>query len=126
MLLTKNDFLIGQEVACKHAGNKARYNQGVTLGTICKVGRKLITVAFDKEEKHTVKFELEETFERDYLLQKTNMAGDYEMFPSLKAYEEYEEKLKKLGRIQTAVALRYSNSALTIDQVRRIYDIINE
>ncbi|MGG0308329.1 hypothetical protein ABEY43_07055 [Priestia megaterium] len=124
MLLTKKDFEIGQEVACKHVGNLSRYNKGYTIGKVTKAGRKLITVAFS--EYNSVQFQLEESFERDYLLQKSNYAGDYELFPSLQAYLDYEEKQSKLGEIQTVVAPMSRNVNLTIDQVRRIHAIVFE
>lgn len=125
MLLTKDDFQKGQVVACKHAGNKARRNKGYTLGVVKSSG-KYVTVGFNEEMKNTVKFILEEKFERDYLLQKSNYAGDYELFPSEQAYLEHEEKNDKLISIQNAVSTTFNNCTLTIDQVRRIYEIINE
>lgn len=126
MLLTKDDFKVGQIVALKHAGNKARYDKGYTLGKVSKCGRKLVTVAIEGFSSYSVQFLLEEKFERDYLLQKTNITGDYELFPSEQAYLEYEEKEDKLDKIKPVVAPMYGKSNLTIDQVRRIYNIINE
>ena len=64
MLLTKDDFKIGQEVACKHVGNLARRNSGMTLGTVVKVGRKFITVSFNSEGRNPVKFTLEEVIRK--------------------------------------------------------------
>jgi len=124
MLLTKKDFEIGQEVACKHSGNKARKNEGYTLGTVIKAGRKYITVSFG--EDHSIQFELEESFERDYLLQKSNYSGNYELFPSLQAYLDYEEKQSKLEEIKTVICPMGNNVRLTADQVRRIHDIVFE
>lgn len=126
MLLTKDDFTIGQIVAAKHSGNKARYDKGYTLGKVVSAGRKYITVSFNEDNSNGIKFILEESFERDYLLQKTNYSGDYELFPSEQAYLDYEEKQQKLGEIQSAVSTIYNTCTLNIDQVRRIYDIISE
>lgn len=127
MILTKNDFPKGSVVACKHSGNKARYDKGYTLGWVKSAGNKLITIAFDENGKRTVQFMLEANYERDYLLQKTNMTGDYELFPSEQAYLDYEEKNVKLSEIKSRVSPSYGGgSNLNIDQVRRIYDIIKE
>lgn len=126
MILTKEDFKVGNIVVCKHVGNRARYSKGCTFGKVYKVGRKLITIAFDDLGKSTVQFKLDEGFERDYLLQKTNYSGDFELFPSEKAYLDHEEKQEKLEKIQSAVSTIYNRCTLTIDQVRRIYDIISE
>ena len=124
MLLTKEDFKIGQKIACKHVGNKARRNKGVTYGEVVKSGKKLVTVQLS--EGVTVQFELDESFERDYLLQRTNQSGNYELFPSEKAYLDHEEKEEKLSEIQTATSAMYNSCKLNVDQVRRIYDIISE
>jgi len=123
MLLTKEDFKIGQEVACAHAGNLVRHSKGYTLGKVTKCGRKLVTVQLTNR---TVQFMLEEKFERDYLLQKSNTSGDFELFPSEKAYFEFEEKNEKLSEIKLSIGASFSPCKLNIDQVRRIYDIINE
>jgi len=123
MLLTRQDFKLGQEVACMHSGNLARRNKGYTLGKVTKCGRKLVTVQLTNQ---TVQFMLEEKFERDYLLQKSNTSGDYELFPSEKDYFEFEEKNEKLSQIKLSVGDIFSPCKLSIDQVRRIYDIINE
>jgi len=123
MLLTKEDFKVGQEVACAHSGNLARYSKGYTLGKVTKSGRKLITVDLGNR---IIQFQLEESFKRDYLLQKSNCAGDYELFSSETAYLEFEEKNKKLSEIKSKIDNTYSSCKLSIDQVRRIYNIINE
>ncbi|MEM5009282.1 hypothetical protein WKH57_01045 [Niallia taxi] len=68
----------------------------------------------------------DESLERDYLIQKSNIVGDYELFPSEQAYLDYEEKNKKLSEIKLNVGATYIPCKLNIDQVRRIYDIINE
>ncbi|WP_080845612.1 beta barrel domain-containing protein [Cytobacillus gottheilii] len=125
MLLTKNDFKIDQIVACKHAGNKARYDKGYTLGKVKSVGKKYVTVSFSDVGKG-IQFTLEDSFERDYLIQKSNTIGDYELFPSEQAYLDYEEKNRKIDEIETKAFPRYGQSNLTIDQVRRIYEIVNE
>lgn len=126
MLLTKDDFKVGQVVACKHSGNMARREKGYTLGKVVKSGRKLITVSFNENTDKGIQFKLEESYERDYLLQKTNYSGDYELFPSEQAYFDYEEKHEKLNIIQSKVSTSYKNCDLTVDQVRRIYEVINE
>ena len=125
MLLTKKDFKVGQQVACKYAGNLARKNKGYGLGTVSKVGTKLVTVVFSEGSKG-IQFILEDKDERDYLFQKTNYLADYELFPSEQAYFDYEEKIEKLGKIKTIVNGFYGNCNLTVDQVRRIYEIIKE
>jgi len=125
MLLTKEDFKVGQEVACKHVGNKARYGAGVvTYGEVTRSGKKLVTVQLSND--NSIQFEFEESFERDYLLQKTNMSGNYELFPSKQDYLDYEEKQEKLSKIHNAVSVVCKVCKLNIDQVRRIYDIVNE
>lgn len=122
MILTKEDFKIGQEVACRYAGNLARGNKGYTIGTVTKVGRKLVTVSLGGNKG--VQFEFEDNIERDYLLQKSNY-GDYELFPSVQAYFEHEEKNKKASEIKLIFS-SYSGVKLSVDQVRRIYDIVTE
>lgn len=126
MLLTKKDFKKGQIVACKYSGNLARHSKGYRLGKVISVGNKYITVAFGQSGIKEVKFILEERFERDYLLQKSNYSGDYELFPSEQAYFDFEEKERKLSEIQSAVSTTYNNCKLSLDQVKRIYEIINE
>ena len=125
MLLTKKDFKVGQQVACRYAGNMARRNSGYRLGTVSKVGTKLVTVVFSEGSKG-IQFIIEDKYERDYLLQKTNISGDYELFPSEQAYFDHEEKIEKLSEIQTALGTFYRSCNLTVDQVRRIYEIIKE
>jgi hypothetical protein len=125
MLLTKEGFQKGQVVACKHSGNKARYSEDYTLGKVVAVSKKYITVSFNENGTNGFKFILEESFERDYLLQKSNTVGNYELFPSEQAYLEYEEKKNKIAEIESAFP-RFGDSKLTVDQVRRIHDIIKE
>ena len=127
MLLTKNDFEIGQVVACKHVGNRARYNRGMTLGKVIRISSMYITVAFREDDTKGIKFTLEKSHERDYLIEKSNYSADYEMYPSEKSYLDHEEKEVKLSEIRETVgAYSNKNDKLTIDQVRRIYDIIIE
>lgn len=127
MILTKNDFKVGQEVAGKYAGNMERWNKGgYKLGTVSKVGNKLVTVKFSEDGKG-VQFLFDDKYERDYLLQKSNYTGDYELFPSEQAYLDYNEKEDKLGDIRASVdIMRGGGRRLTVNQVRRIYDIISE
>jgi hypothetical protein len=126
LILTKNDFKKGQTVALKYAGNMARYNQGYKLGTVKSAGKKYINVSLGDSFGKGIQFIVEERFERDYLLQKSNTSGDYELFPSEQAYFEFEEKEKKLFDIRSVVAPMYNQSKLSVDQVRRIYNIIKE
>ena len=123
MNLTKDDFKVGQEVACKYSGNMARRRNGYAVGSVTKAGHKLITVKIDDNE--SVQFRLEPDDNREYLLQKSNYVGDYELFPSVQAYLDYEEKDKKAGEIRSILG-SYGDVKLSIDQVRRIYDIVTE
>lgn len=123
MSLTKDDFKVGQEVACKYSGNMARRRDGYTAGTVTKAGHKLITVKISDDE--SVQFKLEPEYERGYLLQKSNYAGDYELFPSVQAYLDFEEKDEKASKIGLVFS-SYGNVKLSVDQVRRIYDIVTE
>jgi hypothetical protein len=123
MLLSKDDFQKGQAVALKHSGNKARYDKGYTLGEVVSAGNKLITVSINGSKG--IKFELEEKYERDYLLQRSNTVGSYELFPSEQAYLDYHEKEKKIIEIKAAIP-SFGECKLSVDQVRRIYDIFKE
>lgn len=119
-MLTKADFKKDQVVACKHTGNLARRTKGYTLGKVRSVG-KFVTVDFGNE---MTRFKFENS-SREFLLENKDY-GDFILFPSEQAYLEYEEKYKKLSEIGSAVALVFGGSNLSIDQVRRIYDIIHE
>ena len=126
MILTKSDFPKGSVVACKHSGNKARYDKGYTLGWVKSAVNKLVTIAFNEEGNNTAQFHLDDRIERDYLIQKSNVIGNYELFPSEQAYLDYEEKIAKLFEIKPIISPFSGDSSLSIDQVRRIYDIAKE
>lgn len=125
ILLTKEDFKKGQEVALKHVNNKARWSKGYTIGKVKSVGKKYVTVIIGISERGT-RFELDDSFERDYLIQNCDIAGDYDLFPSVQAMHDYEEKDMKLSEIANATSPYGNRCTLSIEQVRRIHDIVNE
>lgn len=127
MLLTKDNFEIGQVVACKHVGNKARYQEGMTLGTVITLSKKYVTVSSSDGNSKGIKFIIEDNFEREYLLQKSDISGNYILFTSEIEYLEYEEKVILMKQISEDLN-QYSGKVhtLTIDQVRKISSIIKE
>lgn len=123
MPLTKDDFKKGQIVACVYAGNAARYSKGYTLGEVRTIG-KYVTVTIGTRN---VRFTLDKKNHRDYLIEWTTVGGeDYHLFPSEQAYFDYTEKKKLLIEIERVVSPYLSESQLTLDQVRKIYDITHE
>ncbi len=110
-------FEINQEVACKYANNMARYKDGYTKGKIVKIGRKYLTVQL--ENGNTIQFILPKNSDSDYLHQKSDYAGDYEMFPSVQDYLDYEEKRNLISDIRSAMGTIFEPK-LSLDQLRRI------
>lgn len=124
MILTKQDFKIGQEVACRYSGNMARYNEGYKKGVVSKIGRKYITVKIGTFSE--LQFIIDEKRENDYLYQKTNYSGDYELFPSVKACKEYEEKQKLLREFTSLFdCMSTRKNSLSLQTLRSIKELLN-
>ena len=90
---TNEKFEVGQTVALRYQGNKARYNSkgdnGYELATIEKIGRKYLTL------KGGLQINLESGYE------KTNLSANYQMFPSEEGLLEQIQREKNIDKIRS-------------------------
>lgn len=112
---------VGDKVYLKAAGNNARYDKEVRIEEyiIRKIGRKYFEVSSKEHETWTIKFNLENN------KQVTNYSADWIL---------YFSKQEIIDEIETDNLTReirnrfdsWSKVNLTLDQLRRIVEIIRE
>lgn len=125
MNIKLSDFKIGQIVYVELCGNASRYKKGDELieeWEIINIGRKYITANkngyYSREEnfmEHNIPSYL------GGLVQKTNYSIDYVLYPTK---ETIEDNIKRKELIVELSNGKFNS--LSLDQLRRIKDIINE
>lgn len=106
---------IGQQVYVKPIGNRGRYSSKVTTSTVNKIGKKY----FYLDGYRRVKFSL------DTMTEVSDYTPNYKVYESLETIEGEIEYVQKLSSIKQYFSV-YGSTNLTIDQIRLIYNIINE
>lgn len=111
--LNKNDYSVGQMVALKYKGNRARYDKdGYILAKITKIGRKLIHVG-------DIKIEMETGSE------KTDYTPDYELFDSEQDLINELEKGNLVSFIRSEIG-QFGECKVSYDKVKAIVEILKE
>ncbi|WP_063563009.1 hypothetical protein [Paenibacillus sp. O199] len=112
---------IGDAVFLKAVGNNARYRKETHIVEykVGKVGRKYLEVHPEGYVNNSVKFNMETK------RQHTNFQPDWELYFSMQEILD-EEEFTRLNRNIKKKFDTYSKVDLTLDQLRRISQIINE
>lgn len=111
---TNVKFEVGQEVALRFDGNKARNNRfGYRLDKVEKVGRKYITLESGIQIDLTTGYN------------KTKYSPDYNLFLSEELLLEQIEREKNLDKIRSKFS-GWGDVNLNNSQLRRIVEIIKE
>jgi hypothetical protein len=111
----------GDIVFLKAVGNNARnrndtYVEEYVVGSI---GRKYFDVHKDGNKSWTIKFRL------DGLRQHTDYSPDWKLYFSMQEILDEEEFKKLSGKLRVKFG-QYGKIDLTLDQLRRISQIVNE
>lgn len=127
----KLDLKVGQEVVVKIIeGSNASRRENMSLdnidswcfnGEVTKVGRKYITVKFNNWQEYQFDIEF------DYRNKYTAGGADYQLYLSKQEVVNEKESNNLYKYIQTEFNGYSGNKGkFTLDQLRRIMDIINE
>lgn len=109
--LNKKDYAVGQEVALRFDGNRARNNRnGYILGEITKLGNKLIHVG-------DIKIDMETGYE------KSNYSANYMLYDSEQDLLNEIEKEKLLMHIRTKLG-NYGACEVSYDKIKKIAEIL--
>lgn len=120
--MNKDQLSIGQKVYLKPINNAARYgNKEINEKTILKIGRKYFSVGEEGQtnERFMTKFEIED------LREVTDYSPDWEVYFSEQEILD-EEEFNEIARDIRLKFGSYGKLDLTMDQLRRIKEIINE
>ena len=113
---SKTRFEIGQIVALRFQGNRARYEEkgenGYKLGNITKIGRKYLTI----DES------LQINVETGY--NKTQYSPDYQLFASEEDLLNQLERERNIMKIKSL--FQYRETDLTNEQLNKIIEIVNQ
>ncbi|WP_252500843.1 beta barrel domain-containing protein [Bacillus subtilis] len=113
---------VGSTVYLKPINNAARYGRKDILEkVVLKKGRKYFYVGNtgETETKRMFKFSLED------MKEVTEYSPDWELYLSKQEIIDKEEKKKLMSDIRS-VFDRWSTADLTLDQLRRVHEIISE
>jgi hypothetical protein len=110
---------VGESVFLKAIGNNARRGrERVEEWKIKKIGRKYFDVWIEGREFSTIQFHIEDHKQKmDY--------PDWELYWSMQDIEDEKEKNQILVKLSTMFG-SYGKPKLTLDQLRRIQEIISE
>lgn len=113
-------FTIGQKVYLTLGINQKREDEvGYAEGVVTKVGRKYVTVKIGFRE---YQFDL-----TDELRQKTDYSQDYYLHETLEALLGEREKRILVAELNSFFSNTYNvKTKLTLEQMRRIKEIVNE
>jgi hypothetical protein len=119
--MNKEQLTLGQKVYLKPVNNAARRNSEIREQTIVKIGRKYFFVGREGEtnERFMTKFSIED------LREVTEYSADWEVYFSRKEILD-EEEFAELSRDIRLKFSSYGRLGLTLGQLRRIKEIINE
>lgn len=121
------DFKKGQTVYVELKGNASRNKKNEELieeWEVISVGNKYVT-ATSKKYSFPIKF-METNSNYDSLIEKTDYSVDYILYPSK---EEVENKFKKeelYNFIKSKFSSSYSKNQYTLEQLRKIKEILGE
>ncbi|WP_444559018.1 beta barrel domain-containing protein [Bacillus stercoris] len=113
---------VGSTVYLKPINNAARYGRKDILEkVVLKKGRKYFYVGntVETETRRMFKFSLED------MREVTEYSPDWELYLSKQEIIDKEEKKKLMSDIRS-VFDRWSTADLTLDQLRRVHEIISE
>ena len=111
--------MIGQTVYIKTVGNAAGYGESVRESKIVSVGRKYFEVGEEKGSRLNTKFSLEDNREvSDY-------SANWSLYFSEQEIKDEEESNKIVSEIKNKFST-WGRMDLTLDQLRRIKEIIEE
>ncbi|WP_298833843.1 hypothetical protein [uncultured Planococcus sp.] len=116
--LSKKDFEVGQSVALRLQGNRARHAEkgemSYVLGTVQKVGRKYITV-------DGIQFDTSSGYD------KSDYSANYQLFENEELLLEILEKEQLYDKLRTTFGSYSSGSGVsfTVDQLRKACEILN-
>ncbi|MGD6876855.1 hypothetical protein [Bacillus infantis] len=113
----ENTFEAGQTVYGKPGVNTARYNKAIQVGKIEKVGRKYLEVSFGGYNKYK--------YYKEDLKQVTEYATDYYLYLSKQDILDEEESELLVNDFRKMFG-GYGKVDLTLDQLRRIKEIVSE
>ncbi|MDY8021204.1 hypothetical protein [Paenibacillus polymyxa] len=113
-------FEVGQKVYLELGVNRSRYEgREYTQGEVTKVGRKYVTVEIGFRE-----YQFDHTNE---LRQKTDYSQDYYLYETLEALLDERGRKKLAEELTSYFSSTYNlKMKLTLEQMQRIKEIINE
>lgn len=118
----KNKLSVGQKVYLKPINNAARYgDKELKEQVIKKIGKKYFFVGSEESnnERFWTKFSIEE------LREVSNYSPDWELYFSKQEILDEQESDKLTSKIRNKFG-SYGRLDLTLDQLRRIEEIISE
>lgn len=119
--MNRNDFKKGQTVYLKYIGDRRYGNYGKIIeATVKSVGCKYITTVHESwNEEH--KFEVDNDFREYYKIG----GRDYQLFLSQQCIDE-ENEFDMIQDFLRNTFDRYKKVKLSLDQLRRIKEIVDE
>ena len=111
--------MVGETVYLKTVGNAARGGVSIKETRIVSVGRKYFEVGEEKGGRFNIKFHLEDN------RQFTDYSADWEIYFSRQEIYDEEESEK----IESELRMKFGSwgkTDLSLDQLRRIKEIVNE
>lgn len=115
----KEKLVVGNTVFLKPLYNKARYSSDIEKGVITKIGRKYFEVSTYDDMSFPIKFIIET------MLQQTDYSPNWKVYLSEQEILDEKESQNLIMSITKYVGL-HGEKSLSLDQLRRIYNIINE
>ncbi|PYY28307.1 beta barrel domain-containing protein [Paenibacillus illinoisensis] len=111
----------GDIVFLKAVGNNARYRNDTYVEeyVVGSIGRKYFDVYKDGNKSRTIKFRL------SGLRQHTDYSPDWKLYFSMQEILDEEESERLSGKLRE-IFNSYGKINLTLDQLRRISQIVNE
>lgn len=111
---------VGTEVVLAPKGNLARNNHSIRHGKVDKIGSKNFYVEVENCRAWVVTFRRQDFS----FVDKGEINGSYEIFPSVEAYEDALQVEKKLHLIRAYFNSLPTMSELSVDGVNRIFGIL--
>lgn len=112
---------VGQKVFLKAVGNNARYDKEVRIEEyeVKKVGRKLLDVWKNQDDRYSIKFDMENENR-----EVSKYSPNWKLYFSKQDIADEEESSKLTNEIKK-IFDRYGKVELSLEQLRKIKEIIN-